>query len=169
MVLTRSLSMDEAYQAIDWRTIILVAGMLPVGIALKHSGAADALGASVVAIAQGNGTHALLVALFLLAALLAQIIPGGGATIPAVVGPIAIEAALRVGADPRAFVLAVAFGTSTSFTTPFGHPVNAFVMAPGGYRVRDYLLVGVPLAAVTCAAILWALPTFAPLAPAAPR
>lgn len=169
MVLTGCLSMDEAYQAVDWRTIVLVAGMLPVGIALKQSGAADAMGEWIVRAAEGGGTKMLLAAVFAFAAILAQVIPGGGATVPAIVGPVAIEAALRIGADPRTFVLAVALGTSTSFTTPFGHPVNAFVMAPGGYRVRDYLVTGIPLLLITSAAILWALPIFAPLALAAAR
>lgn len=172
MVLTGCLSMDDAYQSIDWRTIVLVAGMLPAGIALQRSGAADAIGQAIVGAAQGGGATTLLAAFFLFAALLCQVVPGGGATIPAIVGPIAIEAATQIGANPRTFMLAVALGTSTSFTTPFGHPVNAFVMAPGGYRMRDYLLAGVPLVAVTSIVILWVLPILVPLgaiAPAAAR
>jgi di/tricarboxylate transporter len=163
MVLTGCMSMDEAYQAIEWRTIVLVAGMLPVGVALRQSGAAAAIGDWIAGAAQAGGPAALLSALFFFAALLTQVVPGSGAAVPAIVGPIAIETAVRAGADPRAFMLGVALATSTSFMTPFGHPVNAFVMAPGGYRVRDYLVAGAPLAAVTSLVILWALRSFAPV------
>lgn len=167
MVLTGCLSMDEAYQVIDWRTIVLVAGMLPAGIALRESGAADALGRWIVGAAAGAGRDALLPAFLAGASLLAQVIPGGGATIPAVLGPIAIEAAREAALDPRRLVLAVALGTSTSFLSPFGHPVNAFVMGPGGYRARDFLLAGAPLALLVSAIGVWAIALFGPAGAAA--
>ncbi len=163
MVLTGCLSMDEAYQAIDWRTIVLVAGMLPMGAALESSGAADILGDWVVGLTQAHGLEALLAGLFLFAAILSQLIPGNAA-VPAIVGPIAAEAAVRAGADPRVFILAIALATSTAFTTPWCSPVNAFVMAPGGYRSRDYLIVGLPLAALVSTVILFALPRLTDLA-----
>jgi di/tricarboxylate transporter len=163
MVLTGCLSMDEAYQAIDWRTIVLVAGMLPMGAALKSTGAADVIGHWIVGVTQGGGLEALLIGLFLFAAVLSQLIPGNAA-VPAIVGPIAAEAAVRAGGNPRVFILAIALATSTAFTTPWCSPVNAFVMAPGGYRPRDYLIVGLPLAALASTVILFALPRLMALA-----
>lgn len=162
MVLSGCLSMDEAYQAIDWRTIVLVAGMLPISAALKTSGAADVIGNWIVGITAGHGVEALLAGLFVFAAILSQLIPANAA-VPALVAPIAAEAAVRVGANPKMFILAVALAASTAFATPWCSTVNAFVMAPGGYRARDYLVAGLPLVVLTSLVILFALSRLTPL------
>jgi di/tricarboxylate transporter len=162
MVLSGCLSMDEAYQAIDWRTIVLVAGMLPMSTALKATGAADVIGNWIVGVTGGHGVEALLVGLFVFASALSQLIPANAA-VPALVAPIAAEAARQAGADPKTFILAVALATSTAFATPWCSSVNAFVMAPGGYRPRDYLVLGLPLAVVTSVVILFVLSRLAPL------
>jgi len=159
MILTGCLSMDEAYQAIDWRSVFLVAGMLPVGIALANTGAAKLLGNTITQLTVGLGPMAVVAGLFIITTILNQFIPGGSA-VPAVLTPIAIEAARNVGSDPRAFALVVAIATGTSMLTPFAHPVNVLVMGPGGYHFRDFLRLGLPVVIIIFVVVMIALPLF---------
>lgn len=161
MVLTGCLTMDEAYRGVEWRVVFLLAGMLPAGIALTRSGAAVWIGQLLVAALAGRGPLALAGGMLLLATLLAQVMSGQVTAV--VLAPIAIAAAERVGADPRAIAMAAALGCSMSFLTPTGHPVNVFVMGPGGYRFRDFLRVGLPLTLLLFATVLAVLPLFWPL------
>lgn len=163
MVLLRLLSMDQAYQAIEWRTIFLVAGMLPLGIALSKTGAADLLAHGVLAAAGPWGPRAIMGGLFLLTALLVQAI--NGAAVAAVMAPVAITAATGAGMDPRAVAMAVALGTSMAFITPLGHPVNLLVMGSGGYTFRDYMRVGGPMALLLFLVVMLVLPLIWPLTP----
>jgi di/tricarboxylate transporter len=153
MVLTGCLTMDEAYQAIEWRAVFLVGGMLPVGIALSNTGAATLLGNSLIQVLGGLGPWMVVAGLFFLSAALNQFIPGGSA-VPALLVPIAIAAAGRLGADPRAFALVIAIATGTSMLTPFAHPVNVLVMGPGGYRFRDYVRAGLPVVIITFVVVM---------------
>ncbi|HSD82329.1 MAG TPA: SLC13 family permease, partial [Anaerolineae bacterium] len=159
MIMTGSLSMDEAYQAIDWRSVFLVAGMLPVGIALANTGAAKLLGDTITQVTANLGPMAVAAGLFIVTTILNQFIPGGSA-VPAVLTPIAIEAARNVGSDPRAFVLVVAIATGTSLLTPFAHPVNVLVMGPGGYHFRDFLRLGLPVVIIVFIVVMITLPLF---------
>ncbi len=159
MILTGCLSMDEAYQAIDWRSVFLVAGMLPVGIALANTGAAKLLGDTITQVTANLGPMAVVAGLFIVTTLLNQFIPGGSA-VPAVLTPIAIEAARNVGSDPRAFALVVAIATGTSLLTPFAHPVNVLVMGPGGYHFRDFFRLGLPVVMIVFVVVMIALPIF---------
>ncbi|MGE5139242.1 MAG: SLC13 family permease [Rudaea sp.] len=159
MVLIGALSMDEAYRAIEWRSVFLVAGMLPVGIALSSTGAAALLGHTITGMLSGAGPLAVVAGLFAITAAINQFIPGGSA-VPALLTPIAIAAATNLGADPRAFALVVAIATGTSMLTPFAHPVNVLVMGPGGYRFGDYLRTGLPLVILTLLTVLITLPIF---------
>ena len=153
MVLTGCLTMGEAYQAIEWRSVFLVGGMLPVGVALAKTGAAELLGGAIIAATGGLGPLATVGGLFLVTMALNQFIPGGSA-VPAVLVPIAIAAAQGLGADPRAFALVVAVATGTSLLTPFAHPVNVLVMGPGSYSSRDYLRLGWPLIVIAFVLVL---------------
>jgi len=156
MVLLGLLSMEEAYRAIEWRTVFLVAGMLPLGIALSNSGAAALLARGLVLTAGGFGPLVLLAGLFLVTTLLVQVMTG--AAVAAVMVPIAITAAQEVGADPRSVVMGVALATSMAFLTPLGHPVNLLVMGSGGYRFKDYWRMGWPLALLVFALVMVLLP-----------
>ena len=162
LILTGCLSMDEAYASIDWRSVVLVGGMLPMGIALTNTGAADLIAKHLSASLSQFGPLMLLAGFLLLTAILTQLIPGGSAT-PLVIVPIAITAAQQIGADPRGFAMAVALMTSTSFLTAMAHPVNALVMGPGGYRPRDYFRLGLPLVVFTFFMTLLIVPLFYPL------
>jgi di/tricarboxylate transporter len=143
MVLTGCLSMDQAYRAVDWRSVFLVAGLLPVSLAMISSGAADALSNALLGTLSAYGPQAVGAGLLLLTALLAQVMSGQVTGV--VLAPIAITAAQALGADPRAMAMMVALGTSMTFLTPNAHPVNTFVMGAGGYRPADYLRVGLGL------------------------
>lgn len=161
-VLTSILTMDQAYGAIEWRSVFLVAGMLPLGLAMTKSGAAGLLADKLIAVLGPAGPLALLAGLILLTVLLTQTM--NGAAVATAVAPIAIHTAQQTGLDPRALAMGVALASSMAFLTPLGHPVNVLVMGPGSYRFRDYLKVGWPLTVLLLGVILVFLPVFWPLA-----
>jgi di/tricarboxylate transporter len=146
MVLLGCMTMDEAYNAVEWRAIFLIASMLPLGIAMTTTGTAKLSGDALIALLGHGGPLALAAGIFLVTTLLTQVM--GGQATAVVLAPIAIAAASTLGADPRAIGMAVAMGCSTAFLTPFGHPSNILVMGPGGYTTRDYARVGLPLTLV---------------------
>ncbi len=162
MVLVRLLTMDQVYNAIEWRSIFLVAGLLPLGLAMAESGAAALLAERLVAWLNPLGPAALLAGLALLAVLLTQVI--NGAAVASVITPVAIQAAQQTGLDPRAFAMGVALACSMAFMTPLGHAVNVLIMGPAGYRFGDFLRIGLPLTAVVFAALMLLLPVVWPLA-----
>ncbi len=140
MVLTGCLTMDEAYQNVDWRTVFLVAGMLPLGIAMEETGAAQFLADLILGAVGDLGPRAVLAGIYIMVALITQ--PMSNAAAVVLVTPIAIDSALGMGADPRPFVLATVLGAATSFLTPVGHKANVLVFGPGGYKFLDYTRVG---------------------------
>jgi di/tricarboxylate transporter len=158
MVLFNCLSMDEAYAAIEWKAIFLIAGMLPLGLAMSNTGAAAWVGNGLVDLLGRWGSLAVAGGLFLLTMLLTQVMSGQATAV--VLAPIAIAAALRIGVDPRGLAMAVAMGCSMAFLTPFGHATNLLVMGLGGYTFRDYSRVGLPLTFVLFIVLLLALPLF---------
>ncbi len=155
MALTRCLRMEQFYAAVDWRTIFLVAGMLPLSLAISETGLADRVGAYL----QSSLMHASPLLLFAVIALLTmsvvQVI--GGQVTPLLVGPIAIKAALQMGIDPRAMAVAVAMACSLAFITPISHPVNILMMGPGGYKFSDFSKVGIGMTIVTLLTMLLGL------------
>ena len=161
MVLLGVLTIDQAYQAIEWRLVFLVAGMLPLGIAMTKTGAASLLANWLVRGLGAAGPLAMLVGLMILTVLLSQAMKG--AVVAAVMVPIAIQAAQQIGADPRSLSMGVALATSMAFITPLGHPVNILVMGEGGYRFRDYMRVGLPLTGLLFLVVVLVLPLFWPL------
>jgi di/tricarboxylate transporter len=161
MIALGCLTVDEAYRGVEWRAIFLIAGMLPVGTALMESGAAAWLSDLLIATLADWGPLALAGGLLFLAILLAQVMSGQVAAV--VLTPIAVAAARQVGANPRAMAMAVALGCGMVFVTPMSHPVNVFVMGPGGYRFRDFVRVGLPLTVLVFVVVLVVLPIFWPL------
>jgi di/tricarboxylate transporter len=162
MVVARLLTMDQVYNAIEWRTIFLVAGLLPLGLAMAESGAAALLAERLVAWLNPFGPLALLAGLALLAMLLTQVI--NGAAVASVITPVAIQAAQQTGLDPRALAMGVALASSMAFMTPLGHAVNVLVMGPAGYRFGDFLRIGLPLTVVVFVVLMVLLPVLWPLA-----
>jgi len=140
MVLTGTLTMDEAYNSIEWKSVFLIAGMLPLGLAMENTGTAQLLADQIVNLVGGWGPLAVMMGIYLMTGLLTEVMSNAAATVLAV--PIAIDAARRLGADPHAFVMAIVIAASTSFLMPIGHQVNVLVFGPGGYRFKDYTKVG---------------------------
>ena len=149
MVLTRVISSEQAYGAIGWKSVILIAGMLPLGIALSKpfgpggTTVAGILGGLMVDTFGEFGDMGVVIGIALLAALLVQVVNSG--VIAAVITPIAISIAVRQGIDVRTIVMGVAVACSMPFATPLGHPVNLLIMGPGGYSFRDFARIGIPL------------------------
>jgi di/tricarboxylate transporter len=150
MIVAGCLSPEEAYGSIDWRVILLLVGMLPAGIAMDESGAAQLLGDQMMRLSHGQPVVTLL-GVIAVSMLLSQIL-NNAATI-VFMAPIALGVAQRVGADPRIFVLGSSIASSMAFLTPISHQANMLVMGPGNYRFSDYAKVGLPLSVLTLAAI----------------
>jgi di/tricarboxylate transporter len=160
MMLTGSLTTEEAYSAIGWKSVFLVAGMLPMGIALTKTNAAGLVAGNVVQYIGGMGAMALLAGLFVVTALFTQAV--NGAVAAAVCGPIAISVAQQANLNPRSMVMGVALASSMAFITPLSHPVNILVMSPGGYNFRDYVKIGLPLTLLMFALVMLVLPLIWP-------
>ncbi|MFQ6100319.1 MAG: SLC13 family permease [Anaerolineae bacterium] len=163
MILTGCLNMEEAYRFIEWKAVFLIAGMLPLGIAMEQSGAARLLAENMVAAVGRLGPMAVLAGLFVLTALAAQIIPTHAVAV--LMAPIAFNIASSMSMAPYAAAMVVAFAASASFLLPVGHPANVLIMGPGGYRFGDYAKVGVPLTLVVMVVVLLVVPLLWPLFP----
>jgi di/tricarboxylate transporter len=163
MVITRCLSMDEAYESIDWRTVFLVAGMLPLGTAMETTGTASYIADLLLGSLGDLGPMALLAGVYLLAAMITQ--PMSNAAAMVLVVPIALDTALSLGANHLTFTLAVIIGGATSFLTPVGHKANVLVFGPGGYKFFDYARVGALLTVVLFILTMIVLPLLFPLFP----
>jgi di/tricarboxylate transporter len=160
VIATRLITMEEAYGLIDWRLLILIAGMTSFGLALQKTGAAAYLAGLIVDWVNPFGTEAVMVAFILLTMLLTQ--PMSNAAAALVVLPVALSTAHRLGLDPRAFAVLVTLSASLSFITPF-EPSCLIVYGPGKYRFRDFVIAGVPLTALVALVILLLVPRIWPL------
>jgi di/tricarboxylate transporter len=161
MILIGALTMDNAYRSMEWRSIFLVAGMLPVGVALTKTGGAALLANTILSMMDGQSHFALLAVLVLLTVALTQVINGVAAV--TVLAPIGISAAIKLGMEPRSVALAIALASSMAFMSPLGHSVNIMVMGAGGYTFRDYARVGIPLTILLVILLLVLLPILMPL------
>ena len=163
MALTGCFGRKDVYEGIDWKIIILLGAILPLGIAIENTG----LSTHVVQIGMGlvgnHGPLAALLMIYLLTALLTELM-GHNPSVVLMVG-IAASVAHAVHADPRPFVIAVAFAAATSFATPVGYPTNTMVYYAGGYRFVDFMKVGIPLILMFCALSMWLIPYFWPFHP----
>lgn len=158
MMLTGILTTQQAYSSIGWRSVFLVAGMLPMGIALSKTNAAALIANGVVGTLGSFGALGLLAGLFIVTALMVQAV--NGAVVAAVIAPVAVNVAQQANINPRSLVMGVALATSMAFITPLGHPVNVLVMSPGGYNFRDYVRIGAPLTVILFIVVMIFLPIF---------
>lgn len=161
MMLTGIISTDQAYSSIGWKSVFLVAGMLPMGIALTKTEAAGLIAREINVALSGYGPLVFLGGMILLTMLLTQAI--NGAVAAAIIGPIAIEVAGQLNANPRSMVMGIALASSMAFITPLSHPVNFMVMSPGGYRFRDFVRLGLPMTLIVFVVVMLVLPIFWPL------
>ncbi len=160
LVVFRCLDTDEAYAAIDWRVIILLAGVLPLGIALQNSGGADWVARQAISVIGPYGPVATLGLIYLLTAAMTEVMSNNAAGV--LVVPIAIAAADSLGVDAKPFLVAVAFAASTSFATPVGYQTNTMVYTAGGYRFGDFMRIGLPLNVVFWIMAILLIPRYFP-------
>ncbi len=163
MILTHCLTMDEAYQAIEWKAVFLIAGMLPLGIAMQQTGAASYLAEGMVKLVGPFGPLAVMAGIFVLSALASQVMPNPAVAV--LLAPIAFNTANDLGISPYPLMMTVAVSASAAFLSPVGHSANVLVMGPGGYRFADYTKVGIPLTLVVLVVALIVLPIFWPFFP----
>jgi len=163
MVLFRCLTMEEAYRAIEWKAVFLIAGMFPLGTALDQTGAAKFLAEGVVTAVGPFGPTVVMLALLMLTFLATCVIPT--AALVLLLAPVILNAAQQMGVTPYGFMMAMAMAASASFMTPISHPANLLVMGPGGYRFKDYMKVGGLLTLLVLIIIMVVVPIFWPLEP----
>jgi di/tricarboxylate transporter len=163
MILSGALTIEEAYESVDWRTGFLVAGMLPLGLAMEATGTARFLADLILGAFGPFGAVATLAGVYLLAATITQ--PMSNAAAIVLIVPIAVDTALGLGADYKVFTMAVVIGAATSFLSPVGHKANVLVFGPGGYKFTDYPRVGALLTLALIVVSMIFLPIFWPLFP----
>lgn len=156
MIITGCLTMEEAYRSIEWKAIFLIAGMLPLGIAMEQTGAAQFLANGMIAAIGGYGSVAVMAGFFMLAALASQFMPNPAVAV--LLAPIALSTASDLGISPYPLMMTVAVSASAAFLSPVGHSANILVMGPGGYRFSDYFKVGLPLTILTMLIVLIVVP-----------
>jgi di/tricarboxylate transporter len=161
MVVTGCLTAGEAYSSVEWKAVVLIAGMLSLGIAMQQSGAAQMIASSVLGSVATLGPRALIAGLFVITALAAQIMPT--AVVAVLMSQIALSSAGDLGLSPHALLMVVAVGSSAAFMSPVGHPVNLLVMGVGGYRFTDYTKVGLGLVVLLLLIVVFVLPLIWPL------
>mgnify|MGYP006279754949 CR=1 FL=1 len=158
MVATGCVRPNEVYEAVDWSVIFLLAGLIPLGMAMERSGTAAYLATAITDIGTSLPALVLLFVFYIVTSLVTQVISNNASVILMI--PMAVEAAQITGADPFSFVLSVTFGASCALLTPIGYQTNLMVYGPGGYRFTDFVRMGAPLqlllAFVTCGGI-WAI------------
>jgi di/tricarboxylate transporter len=156
MILTKCLTMEEAYRSIEWKAIFLIAGMLPLGIAMDQTGAAQFLANGMIALIGGFGPKMVMAGFFMLAALASQFMPNPAVAV--LLAPIALSTAADLGISPYPLMMTVAVSASAAFLSPVGHSANILVMGPGGYKFSDYFKVGLPLTILTMVIVLIVVP-----------
>ncbi|QFS88544.1 MULTISPECIES: SLC13 family permease [unclassified Marinobacter] len=157
MVLVQLMDAGEAYRAIDWPVIVLLAAMIPVGQALETTGGAALIAEQILTVAQGQAAWVALTIILVGTMLLSNVVNNAAAAI--LVAPIALGVSSQLGLASDAVLMAVAVGASCAFLTPIGHQSNALVMEPAGYRFGDYWRLGLPLSVLVTVVgvpmILW--------------
>jgi len=160
MIVTGCLNPEEAQESLELRLLVLIAGMLALGVALERSGVVSVLAQTVLK-GMGRGSPLILLgSIYLLAALLTQVL--SNAVTVVLICPLAIQAAAAAHLNPASLVVSVIVAVSASPATPFGNQVNLLVMGPGRYRMGDYLRVGLPLSLINMAVSMALIPVFWP-------
>lgn len=163
LVLLRCLEPDDAYAAIDWRVIVLLAGVFPLGVAMRDSGLASIIVDYTLAPLGGYGPLAAMAALYLVTALLTEFMSNNAAAV--LLTPIALGTAETLGVDAKPMLIAVMFAASTAFATPVGYQTNTMVYSAGGYRFTDFVKIGVPLNLLFFVLAVVLIPRYFPFAP----
>jgi di/tricarboxylate transporter len=160
VVLTGALTMEQAYRSIAWNTIVLVGGMMALSAATIETGAATLLADNLLDVVGYGGPYALLAGLFVLTAVLGQLISNMATAL--IVIPIGLSAAASMGVSPKTVLMSVAVTSAAALLTPVATPANLMVMAPGGYRFGDYWKLGLPLLLLYGVVAVLLVPVFWP-------
>lgn len=160
LVLLRCLTLGEAYRAIDWRVIFLLAGVMTLGVALEKTGGAKWIAAIIMDGCRTIGPQGALAVIFVLTMLLTNVVSNSAAVL--ILAPIAIALAETQGVQTRPFLIAVTFAASLSLMTPIGYQTNMMIYEPGQYRFTDFLKIGTPLSLLLAIVMTWLIPIFWP-------
>ncbi|MGC8121030.1 SLC13 family permease [Marinobacter sp. VGCF2001] len=160
MIGSGCVTLPEAYRSLNATSLVLIAGLLPLALAMERSGALALIVDQLVAGLGDAGPRALCVSLFLLTSVFSQFISNTATTV--LVAPIAIATAQQMGVNPEPVLMTVALAASTAFATPIASPVNTLVLAPGNYRFLDFAKVGVPLQLLAMGMVIWLTPLLFP-------
>jgi di/tricarboxylate transporter len=143
MILTRCITVEEAYNAIDWKIIFLLGGIIPLGIAMESNGVVQALADGILQPLIAFGPVAVLAVIYIFVAFLTEGMSNNA--VAAIMAPMAFSLASIMEVDPRPFLVAITFAASTSFATPIGYQTNTMVYSAGGYKFTDFAKIGIPL------------------------
>ncbi len=160
MILTRVVTIYQAYKSVSWTTVVLVAGMIPLSTAVTQSGAADDIAQVLIDVVGNYGPYALLLGLFVLTAIFGQLISNMATAL--IVIPIAVTAAVEMGVSVRPVLMSLTVAAAGAFLTPVATPVNLMVQGPGGYEFGDYWKLGLPMLLLFMAAAVLLVPVFWP-------
>jgi di/tricarboxylate transporter len=160
MFITRCVTPEEAIEEVDWMVIVLLGSILPLGLAMQKTGAAQLIADALLQVTAPLGLIGMLAAFYLMTSLLTEIISNNATAV--VLVPIAVATATGLGVSPLPFVIAVMIAASNSYMTPIGYQTNTFVYGPGGYRFVDFVKVGGPLNLLMMAAAAVVIPWFFP-------
>jgi di/tricarboxylate transporter len=160
LTLAGCLDAEDVYDAIDWRIIILMAGLLPLGVAMSETGAAGFIVENTVGLVSGFGPLTVLAVLYLMAILFSEFMSNAAAAV--LLTPVGMSTARLMDVDATPFLIAVTFAASTSFATPVGYQTNTMVYGAGGYRFSDFVKVGLPLNLIFWALGVLFIPVFWP-------
>lgn len=143
MILSRVLTVKQAYRRIEWTTVLLIAGMIPLSHAIRTSGASEMVAKAIVGHTAGAGPVMLLAALFVVTVLFSQLISNAATALMMI--PIAVSAAAQLGVSPKPALMCVCVAAAAAFLTPVATPANMMVMGPAGYRFADFWRLGLPM------------------------
>ncbi len=161
MIVTGCLTIDDAYEFVDWKSIVLIAGMLPMAIALEKVGLVELVASGLTDVFGAMSPLVVMASLFLITSLFTQVLSNTATTV--LIAPIALLTAQNMGLQPQSFLMAVALAASMAFASPVASPVNTLVMGAGNYKFTDYIKVGVPLILISMVITVLILPLFWPL------
>jgi di/tricarboxylate transporter len=153
--------LNSAYRSIDWKTIVLIVGMLPFSIALDRTGGVDLAADALMNLIGGAGPYLVLATLFAITALLGMFISNTATAV--LMAPVALAVAEDYNASPYPFAMIVALAASTAFMTPVSSPVNTLVVTPGNYTFGDFVKIGVPFSLIVMVVSVILVPWLLPL------
>lgn len=161
LVLTRCLRPKDAYQAIDLGLVLMLSGTLALGVALEKTGITAGLATLIAMVTGISGPMPVMVCFFVIAVLTSEFMSNSGTV--ALLGPVAISVSQQMDVNPMTMIAAVCFGASAAFAMPLGYQTNLMIFGPGGYRVRDFVRMGIPLNVLFAVLACWLIPQVWPL------